>query len=62
MAQSGRSRKGENTITKIQRFLSFILQHENIHVQRKKGAENHHVIETYKCIILQCPRHLMVIR
>ena len=62
MAQSGRSRKGENTITKTQRFLSFILQHENIYIQRKKGAENHHVIETYKCIILQCPRHLMVTR
>ena len=62
MAQAGRSRKGENTITKTQRFLSFILQHEYIHVQRKKGAENHHVIETYKFIILQCPRHLMIIR
>ena len=33
-----------------------------IYIQRKKGAENHHVIETYKCIILQCPRHLMVTR
>ena len=62
MAQSGRSRKGENTITKIQRFLSFILQYAHIYIQRKKGAENHHVIETYKFIILQCPRHLMDIR
>ena len=62
MAQAGRSRKGKNTITKTQPFLSFILQHEYIHAQRKKGAENHHVIETYKFIILQCPRHLMAIR
>ena len=62
MAQSGRSRKGKNTITKTQRFLSFILQHAHIYIQRKKGAENHHVIETYKFIILQCPRHLMDIR
>ena len=30
--------------------MSFILQHENIYIQRKKGAENHHVIETYKCM------------
>ena len=50
--------KGENTITKTQRFLSFILQHAHIYIQRKKGAENHHVIETYKFIILH--QHLKV--
>ena len=57
MAQAGRSRKGENTIPKTQRFLSFILQHAihiyiYIYIQRRKDAENHNVIETYKSIIL----------
>ena len=62
MAQAGRSRKGENTIHKTQGFCLLLYNIEYIHTQRKKSAENHHVIETYKFIILQCPHHLMVIR
>ena len=62
MAQAGRSRKGGKYHSKNPTVFVIYCITLTMYIQRKKGAENHHVIETYKFIILQCPHHLMVIR
>ena len=55
MAQAGRSRKGEKYHSKNPTVFVFYCIALNMYTQRKKGTENHHVIETYKFIILHFP-------